>query len=54
MDIAEWEDGIPPESRKAMMSHTPFLYLFVKICEETSLVQILAVKIRQEKILKNC
>ena len=35
---AECEEGMPPESTTARMSHTPCLNLFVKICRPTQVV----------------
>ena len=32
MHSAECDEGIPPESNTALMSHTPNLYLLVNIC----------------------
>ena len=31
MQRDECDDGMPPESTMALISHTPFLYRFVKI-----------------------
>ena len=36
MQRAECEDGMPPESTIARMSHTPCLIFFVKICVPSS------------------
>lgn len=35
----EWEEGMPPESTKALTSHTPVLYRLVKICTLRSVRQ---------------